>query len=330
MTKYLITGGNGVFGIHAALYLLKETDPEKVICVGRNFERPASFSLDLGRGDSRYEYHRIHLVYELDLFFELLEAEKPDVIINFAALSEVPTSFKKAWRYYETNVTSLAKITDYLLNKDYLKRFVHIGSSEIYGSVDKPVKEDAPIVPSSPYAASKAAGDMHLVSLHNVLGFPMNILRPSNCYGPGQLLYRILPKAVLCAITGRKLPLQGGGHNEKSYMHATDLARGIYEICEKAPLGKIYNLGPKEPVTIRRLVEMTAEMMSVKFEDICEVKPNRMGQDMRYWLDSSLIEHDIGWKPEISLEDGIQTMVDWGLKYKDQIKDLPNHFQFQA
>lgn len=216
MTKYLITGGNGVFGVHAALHLLAEADPERVICVGRNVERPEPFTLGLGRDDTRYAYHQIHPVYELDRFFDLLDEEKPDIIVNFAALSEVATSFRKAWRYYETNVTPLAKITDHLLKASYLKRFIHIGSSEIYGSVDAPVHEDAPIVPSSPYAASKACSDMHLIAIGKVLNFPMNILQPSNCYGPGQLLYRILPKTVLCALTGQKLPLEGGGRAQKS------------------------------------------------------------------------------------------------------------------
>jgi len=330
MTKYLITGGNGVFGVHTALHLLNETDPERVVCVGRNFERPEPFSLGLGRGDDRYSYYQLHITYEIDRFCELLDEVKPDIIINFAALSEVAASFQHAWRYYDTNVSALAKMTEHLGKQSYLKRFVHIGSSEVYGSVDHAVNEDAPIVPSSPYAASKAAGDMHLISIANVLGFPMNILRPSNCYGPGQLLYRILPRAVLCGLTNRTLPLQGGGKAEKSYMHAIDLARGIHLVCEKAALGKMYNLGPLEPVTIRSLVEMTAEHIGIPFEDLCEIVSDRPGQDMRYWLDSSKIKKDLGFEPMISLSDGVQSMVDWGRHHLQQIRELPDFFKFQA
>jgi len=330
MTKYLIIGGNGVFGVHTALYLLAEADPEKVICVGRNFERPEPFSLGLGRDDDRYEYAQLHITYEIDRFCELLDEQKPDVIINFAALSEVSTSFKRAWRYYDTNVTALAKMTEHLSKVDYLKRFIHIGSSEIYGSVAEPATEDSPFVPSSPYAASKAAGDMHLISIANVQGFPMNILRPSNCYGPGQLLYRILPRATICGLTGRKLPLQGGGKAEKSYMHAKDLARGIHMVAEQAELGKVYNLGPEQPVSIRRLVEMTAERLGVGFDDICDIVADRPGQDMRYWLDSSAIKKDLGWEPTIDLDEGIETIIEWGRKYLPQIRELPNTFRFQA
>ncbi|HAA91600.1 MAG TPA: dTDP-glucose 4,6-dehydratase [Rhodospirillaceae bacterium] len=330
MTTYLITGGNGVFGVHTALHLLAEADPEKVICVGRNFERPEPFSLGLGKNDSRYEYAQIHITYEMDRFCELLEEKQPDVIINFAALSEVPTSFKRAWRYYDTNVTALAKMTEFLCSKKFLKRFIHIGSSEIYGAVSEPVTETAPFIPSSPYAASKAAGDMHIISIANVLGFPMNILRPSNCYGPGQLLYRILPRSVLCGLTNRKLPLQGGGKAEKSYMHAKDLARGIQLVAEKAPDGEIYNLGPEQPVSIRTLVEMTAQRMDVAFDDLCDIVEDRPGQDMRYWLDSTKITNELGWAPTIDLEEGIDSMIEWGRKYLPQIQELPDFFQFQA
>ncbi len=328
--KYLITGGNGVFGIHTALHLLEAMDPEKVICVGRNVERPEPFTLGLGNGDKRYKYYQVHLVYELDRFFEILDEEKPDVIINFAALSEVATSFRQAWRYYETNVTSLVKMTDFLMKRDYLKRFVHIGSSEVYGSVETPAREDNPLIPSSPYAVSKAAGDMHLISISNVLKFPMNILRPSNCYGPGQLLYRILPKAVLCGLTKRKLPLEGGGRAMKSYMHAKDLARGIQAVIEKASLGRLYNLGPKDPVSIRSLVEITARRVGVPFEQLCTIVPDRPGQDLCYWLDSSVLKKETGWDLTIDLETGIDSMIEWGRKYLPQIQNLSDRYQFQA
>ena len=97
---------------------------------------------------------------------------------------------------------------------------------------------------------------MHLMSVHRFLKFPMNIIRPSNAYGPGQQLHRVIPKAVLCGLTGRKLPLHGGGRAEKSYIHTRDLGRAIHLVAEKAPLGTVYNAGPKEPTSIRRVVEL--------------------------------------------------------------------------
>ena len=119
--------------------------------------------------------------------------------------------------------------------------------------------ESSPYRPNSPYAASKAAFDMHLLSIHNTLKFPMNIIRPSNAYGPGQQLHRVIPKAILFGLTGRRLPLHGGGRAEKSYIHSRDLARAILLVADKAPLGTVYNAGPAEPTSIRRVVELVAE-----------------------------------------------------------------------
>ena len=130
---------------------------------------------------------------------------------------------------------------------------------------------------------------MHLDAIHKVLKFPMNIIRPSNAYAPGQLLYRIIPKAVVCGLTGQKLPLQGGGKARKSYIHARDLADAIGLVIEKGPMGKTYNVGPKDPISIRELVTNVATAMGLTLEQICNEAPDRLGQDSQYWLDSTAI-----------------------------------------
>jgi dTDP-glucose 4,6-dehydratase len=154
----------------------------------------------------------------------------------------------------------------------------------------------------------------------------MNIIRPSNAYAPGQQLHRVIPRAVLCGLTGTKLPLQGGGRAEKSYIHARDLARAVHLVAEKAPLGRVYNAGPPKPISIRQVVEKTAEALGIPFEQLCEVTPDRLGQDSRYWLDSSAIKADVGWEPEISLEEGLREMVDWGRKYLPQLAGMSTDY----
>ncbi len=330
MNKFVILGGGGVFGVQTAFYLLDQPDVAKVICVGRNPEKPEPFSLNVGLGDPRYSYEQIHVVFEHGRLMELLDEERPDVIINIAAQGEGAASWKNSWRYYDTNVTALARITEDLLKRDYLKRWIQIGTSELYGSVGAPATETSPILPTSPYAASKAAGDMHLISLFKTLQFPMNILRPSNAYAPGQQLHRILPRAVVCGLTGNRLPLHGGGTVRKSYIHARDLGRAIYLVAKKAELGKVYNVGPEKPVEIRHLVELTAEQLGKQFSELCEVTPARFGEDSIYWLDSEAIEKDLGWKPDISLRDGIGDMANWGRTYIDQLARLPQTFTFHA
>lgn len=326
MKTYVILGGGGSFGIHTAMYLLANADAKKVISVGRNPEKPEAFSLNVGKGDPRYAYHQIHITHEQDRLFELFDAEKPEVIISYAAQGEGAVSWKKSWRFFETNCVGLVKMAEDLMSRDYMERFIQIGTSELYGSVDFAAKEDTPMQPTSPYAASKAAFDMYLLSVANVLKFRMNIIRPSNAYCPGQLLHRVIPRAVLCGLTGQRLPLQGGGRAKKSYIHARDLARAIHLVSEKAPLGKVYNAGPPLPISIRDVVAKVAEGFKMPFEQLCEIVADRVGQDGQYWLDSSAIKQDVGWEAQISLEEGIQEMIAWGKKYVDYLRTVPTGY----
>ncbi len=276
---YAILGGGGSFGIHAAFYLLDHAEPKKVIGVGRNPLRPGPFSLDIEKRKN-YVYHARHVTHELDLLLELLDRERPHVIVNFAAQGEGAVSWKHSWRFFETNCVALSRLCEELMKRDWLERFIQIGTSEMYGSVEHATTEDEPIKPSSPYAASKVAFDMYLKSVHRFLKFPMNIIRPSNAYCPGQLLHRVIPKAIWCGLTGNKLPLHGGGKAEKSYLHARDLGRAIHLVAEQAPLGVIYNAGPAKPTSIREVVERCAKALGMPFEALCTVTEDRLGQEL--------------------------------------------------
>ena len=318
MKKYIILGGGGVFALHTAKFLLEQPDTKSVIMVGRNFERSEAYTLGIGDGDSRYRYEQIHILFEQDRLFELFDHEKPDVIINYAALAH-STSWNKSWRYYETNVTALVQMCEKLMNRKYLKRFLQIGTSELYGSTKNPATETSELLPTSPYAVSKMAGDLHLMSLSKVCNFPMNIIRPSNAYGPGQHLHRILPKAVLCGLSGLKFPLEGGGKTLRSFIHARDLARAIYLICEKAPLGEIYNAGPKNPISNFDLIKQVCNQFKIPMDSFCDITEGRLGEDHVYWLDSTFIKNQLGWEPEIDIEEGVADMISWGRKYLDLI-----------
>ncbi|MGH6663085.1 MAG: NAD-dependent epimerase/dehydratase family protein [Rhodospirillales bacterium] len=325
MKTYAILGGGGSFGIHTAFYLLDHANPRKVLGIGRNPLRPEPFSLNINKRDG-FEYHARHVTYEVDLLLELLDREKPEIIVNYAAQGEGAVSWKHSWRFFETNCVGLSRLAEELSKRDWLERFIQLGTSEMYGAVDHAATEDEPIKPTSPYAASKVAFDMYLVSAHKFLKFPMNIIRPSNAYCPGQLLHRVIPKAIWAGLTGRKLPLHGGGKAEKSYIHARDLARAIHLVAEKAPLGTIYNAGPAMPTSIREVVERCAKALGMPFEKLCEVTEDRLGQDSRYWLNSSTIMKDVGWQPEIGWDEGLAEMVAWGKKYLDRIRDWPTDY----
>ena len=327
--RYLIIGGAGIFAIHTIKEILSHKETSKVLSIGRNPQRSNAFTLGVGDGDDRYSYRQMHLKFEIDFLTDLIDEFKPDFIVNFAALAYA-TSWHKSSRYYDTNVTAVAQLSEFLYDKKYLKQFLQIGSSEIYGPYDFPAKEDEKPNPTSPYAISKLAADYHMLSLYNRLGFPANIIRPCNCYGSGQLLYRLVPKALLYGITNQKFPLEGGGQAKKSYMHATDLARAIYMILHSNKVGKGYNAGVEKPSTIKKITETIASHLKIKFEDFIVDAKAREAEDSQYWIDSSLIKKDIGWEPKISLEEGVEETANWVIRNKEELLKEPFTFTLRA
>lgn len=317
--KYAILGAGGCFGLNLARYLLAQG--HEVVGIGRSPLRGPAFTLD-----AKFPYHVYSVGPDNAFIARLLDAERPDVLVNFAAQGEGAASFDPAhWRYfYRTNVQALVDLTERLMGR--LKRFIQVSTSELYGSVDRPAPEDAPLVCTSPYAASKAAFDLHLQAISR-LGFPMNIIRPSNCYTEGQQLHRIVPRAIVSALKGLKLPLHGGGVAEKSYLHATDLSRAIALIAEKGLAGETYNVGPELPISIRALVWMCMTKCGVDARDFVEVTADRQGQDKRYWIDSAKVKA-LGWRQTIALDEGIDMMVDWAREYRDELQ--PSDFVMRA
>ena len=162
--RYAVLGGDGVFGMHMVKYLLEHVAAERVISIGRNQRKPPVYSLDVGQNDSRFAYYQCHTVHEHDILMRILDAERPSCIINFAALAYA-TSWTDSYRYYDTNVVSLARMTEDIRDREYFEHWMQIGSSEVYGpALDGPCSESAHPMPTSPYAVSKLAGDLHLQS----------------------------------------------------------------------------------------------------------------------------------------------------------------------
>ncbi len=311
--RLAILGGGSCFSMNLASHLVARGDD--VLSISRSPMRSAPFTYGL-EAQPLFRYEQAHLVTELPRVMVLLDVFRPDAIINFAALCEVGLSWNHALDYYETNLMSLVRLTNELSVRSWFKKFVQIGSSEVYGSVTEAVSELAPVSPSSPYAASKAAFDFHLQAIAKHQAFPGLIVMPSNGYCEGQTLNRIIPKTIIAAITGKKIALQGGGVARKSYLHADDISSAIMLVMEKGVFGETYNVGPLWPVEIRQLVELVASMYGKKLEDIADVAPERTGQDSQYWLNSGKIK-TLGWKPTIDLLVGLQRMKEWVEKYPE-------------
>ena len=311
--KVAILGAGSCFAMNLATHLVKRGD--EVLSISRSPIRQAPFTLGL-EVEKNFRYEQAHLVTQLPRTMVLLDTFRPDLIINFAALCEVGLSWNHALDYYETNLMSLVRLTNELSIRSWFKKFVQIGSSEVYGSVQEAADETAPIVPSSPYAASKAVFDFHLKAIAKHQAFPAVIVMPSNGYCEGQTLNRIIPKTIISALTGQRLKLQGGGVAQKSYLHADDISRGILLVASDGQLGETYNVGPEGPLPIKTIVFLLAKMLGKTLDEVAEIAPERVGQDSCYWLNSDKIK-SLGWKQEIGLADGFSRMVDWVRRYPE-------------
>lgn len=306
----LLGGGNP-----HALAIARHFTEQGIDCfgIGRGAPKPAPLWLV----PDGYRYYRAHIGEQMAEAMRVLDDERPDALVCLAAQGEGAASFgPDSWRFYQTNCVYLARLCEQLRGSDYLQRFVHIGTSELYGSVDVPAAETAPIRATSPYSISKAAFDAHLEVLHRVHGFPMLVVRPSNAICAGQQLHRIVPRAAISAVYGQRLKLQGGGTARKSFMDTEDLARGILAVLDKGTVGEIYNAGPIGPISIRHLVERVSGLADVAWGDLVDEVPGRIGEDSCYAIDSSKLQ-SLGWQPEVSLNTAIERVIEWVRAYPE-------------
>lgn len=320
--KVCIIGAGSPFGTNTAGYLLERG--YKVMGIGRSPKKPPCFSLGID-----YPYFAYHITYELEYVLEKIERFEPDYIVNYAAQGEGAASWgADNWRFYETNCVGLSRLVGELNKRRNFERFIQVGTSELYGSRETPADENAPVMPTSPYGVSKVAFDLHLKVMWERLKFPMNIVRPSNAYCQGQQLHRVIPQAIICGLTGRKLRLHGGGVSAKSYIYGDDLSDAIERVF-KAPLGEIYNVSPKEPTQIKEVVRLCAVALGIPFQNLVEIAPERLGQDAQYWMSSEKIERELGWKQQIGFGEGIERMVSWVKKYPELLT-MDSSFQMRA
>lgn len=247
----------------------------------------------------------------MDQIIDLLDTARPEYIVNFAAQSEVAPSWRNPEHWFQTNVVALSTLGHALKDRGYLKRYVHISSPEVYGTCTGTVREDAPLNPSTPYAASKAAADLYLSTLVKNFGFHLVTIRATNVYGAHQQLFKIIPRTVIYLKLGRKIELHGGGAAVKSYIHIRDVSHGELGAMEFGRDGEIYHLSPDRGYAVRDVVRNICELMGRNLEESVEITRERLGQDAAYVIDSSRARKELGWLPRVALNDGLRGVVQW-------------------
>lgn len=236
--------------------------------------------------------------------------EKPDYVINFAAETHVDRSILSAKEFIVTNVLG----TEVLLGaarKNKVKKFIHMSTDEVYGDIKKgEFFEEYPLIPSSPYSASKAAADLLIKSYIRTYDFPAIIVRPSNNYGPWQYPEKLIPRAILTILKGGNVPVYAQGKNVREWLYVDDCAEGILKILQAGKIGEAYNIGSDQERQNIFVVKTLLRIMGVQQSRIEFVK-DRPGHDIRYKLNSDKLKKATGWRPKIKLEDGLKATVSW-------------------
>jgi dTDP-glucose 4,6-dehydratase len=255
-----------------------------------------------------------------------IDRERPDYIVNFAALNMVAESWRWAADYYRTNVVHTCELADMLCREwpSSCKKFVEVSTPEVYGLHSPAVTlgESHNYNPSTPYAVSRAARDTHLSLLHKQYDFPVCFSRTVNIYGPGQQLYRIVPRTIMAALTGVKMRLQGGGRSERSFIHVRDAADAVYRIAVGGRPGEVYHSSSEQPVSILWLVGLILAKMQARFDDVIEDAPERIGKDPVYLLNDGKIRRELGWTDSVSLMHGLDEVIAWAVENNERLRKM--------
>jgi len=224
--------------------------------------------------------------------------EEGEIVVNFISQSSVVESWDNPGLWLKVNAEALTDVLD-RLRKTEIGKFVHVSTPEVYGSTPWWVEEDYPFHPTTPYAVSRAAGDMMLKAYFKAYGFPMLITRTANIYGPGQQPHRIIPKALQHKREDKKLPLHGGGWSKRSFIHIKDACEATYLLCKEGLIGQTYHISTQDEHWIREVVEM----IGCEYEEV----EDRLGKDAYYRLNSDKLRR-MGWTDKISLEEGLREL----------------------
>jgi dTDP-glucose 4,6-dehydratase len=234
-----------------------------------------------------------------------------DTVAHFAAESHVDRSIYEPATAIETNVTGTAVML-HVARKLQISRFVHISTDEVYGDMlpGAFANEDSQVQPSSPYSASKAGSDLLVRSYVRTYGFPAVITRSSNNYGPYQFPEKFLPLVITNAMDNKSLPIYGDGKQQRDWLHVEDNCRGVLAVLERGRIGEVYNIGGLDIEENLSIVKRVLHLMG-KPESLLTYVKDRPGHDRRYALRCEKMEKDLGWKPAISLEQGLRQTIDW-------------------
>lgn len=325
MFTIFVVGSNSFSGATFADFALQQG--ARVIGTSRSHEPINAFLPYKWHDDANFTFYPFDLNKHLTEITALIQATKPAYVVNFAAQSMVGESWQDPGDWYMTNVVSTVRFHDELRKFDFLVGYVHVSTPEVYGSCSGFVGENFPFNPSTPYAVSRAAADMSLRTFHTTYNFPVVTTRAANVYGPGQQLYRIIPRTILFILLGRKLQLHGGGVSTRSFIHMRDVCNATWKIMRDGNDGETYHISTNEIISIRELVARICVKLNVRFDDHVEVVGDRIGKDTAYHLDSTKLRTELGWQDHIVLDRGLDECIAWVQANIDVLRSQAFNYQ---
>jgi len=325
--KIVVIGSNSFSGASFVAHCLSLG--MKVLGISRSSEPAAVFLPYKWNALAKkgcFEFEKLDLNRDTEKIAHCIEKFCPDYLVNFAAQGMVAQSWEHPQDWYETNVVGNVKLHDKIRHFKFLKRYVHVSTPEVYGNCTGKVTETNPFNPSTPYAASRAACDLHLHTFFHQYQFPVVFTRAANVYGPGQQLYRIIPRTILFIKLGKKLQLHGGGHSVRSFVHIRDVADATLRIAQNGINGEAYHISTDKYIAIKDLVALICNMMKKDLSEVVEIVDDRPGKDAAYLLDSSKLRKELKWSERISLEEGIQETIRWVCDNFEDLQKQPQDY----
>jgi len=310
--RILITGGAGFIGSNFIHLILKKRPADLILNVdvltyAGNLENLKGVEESYGE---RYRFVRAD-IRDAEAMQALFDEFKPDIVLNFAAESHVDRSIQSAIPFISTNVMGTQILLDES-KRTKVKRFIQISTDEVYGSLGATglFREDTPLSPNSPYAASKTSADLMVRAAFETFKMPVLTTRCSNNYGPFQFPEKLIPLMISNAMTDQALPVYGDGMNVRDWLHVEDHCQAILTVLEKGREGEVYNIGGNNEKPNIEIVKTILKVLN-KPESLIRYVTDRPGHDRRYAIDASKIAGDLGWTPSIRFEDGIASTIAW-------------------
>lgn len=315
----IVTGGAGFIGSNFIFYMLERYPDYRIICLDCLTYAGNISTLEPIMDNKNFRFVK-ESITNRDSVYKLFEEEQPDMVVNFAAESHVDRSIENPEVFLDTNIKGTAILMD-ACRKYGITRFHQVSTDEVYGDLplnrpDLFFTETTPIHTSSPYSSSKAGADLLVQAYYRTFGLPVSISRCSNNYGPYQFPEKLIPLMIINTLNNKLLPVYGKGLNVRDWLYVEDHCKAIDLILHKGCVGEVYNIGGHNEMKNIDIVRLICKELG-KPESLITYVTDRKGHDMRYAIDPTKIQNELGWMPETMFKEGIKKTIRWYLDNRE-------------